>query len=289
MSGERPKAIATGTLMHIGINADCYVLSNGIRVLSQRGIVRAITAKNPDGSGGRESGNLDPYIKGLPNDSRLFEAGVVEFNLTTHGVALGRSAEWFIDLLKSYKSAWRDGDLHSSRVALAKTADSMLDACAAVGLVALIDEATGYEHIRKHGDLARLFDRLLLMQAAKWSRMWPADTIASLCKTYRIEYEGHGAPAPLMGVIGWIYKTILGSDVHGEVKRRNPRRPDREKHHQYFQPQLRELMAGDLVIVKAFSDQSRGREEFRARLLSHYRKEPFQLGLPSTDAAEAAS
>src|ERR1019366_6063272 len=173
---DRPKAIATGTLAHIGINADCYVLSNGIRVLSQRGILRALR-----GSPGNETGSLGQFLGRLPDNSGLLSPGTeLEFDLPNGATALGRPAEWFIDLLKAYKAAWRADKLHASQVKLAKTADAMLDALAGVAIVSLIDEATGYQSVREHGALARLFERLLLSNASKWVKFWDDDIITSL-------------------------------------------------------------------------------------------------------------
>jgi hypothetical protein len=220
---------------------------------------------------------LGAYIARLPNASALVSAGALEFEMPGGGVAIGREAQWFVDMLKAYKAAWRAGLLRSSQVKLAENADAMLDALAGLGLAALIDEATGYQHVRATGDLARLFERLLLSQSARWSRMWPDDVVASVCKTYRIKKEGPGVPAPFLGVIGQIYRIVLGVEVHEEVKRRNPRGPRRDMHHQYFGQDLRRLVSDDLVTIKLLSDQSRDKVEFLKRMMSHYRGDAYQL------------
>lgn len=276
---DRPKAIATGTLAAHGINADCYVLSNGVRVLSQRGIVRALTGKNAEQNGGAEYGGLRRYLARLPSDSAVVTAGPIEFFLPGGGTALGRPAEWFVDLLRAYKTAWRAGLLRSSQVPLAMQADAILDSLAGVGIVALIDEATGYQSVRAHGDLGRLFERMLLANAAKFAKFWADDVIASLARTYRIQYDGRGCPAPMMGVFGWIYPVLLGKDVHEELKRRNPGGPDRDMHHQYFTEEVRAVVRSDQMVIKALSDQSRDKEDFKSRLLGLYRRDGFQLSL----------
>lgn len=275
-SSKKPKAVATGTLAHISINADCYVLSNGVRVLSQRGIMRALAPQ----SGAPGTKDFGRSLERIPNKPAELSSPPIEFELPQGGTcALGRPAEWFVLLLKAYKSAWRSGMLKHSQVRVAELADSLLDALAGVGISALIDEATGYEHVRATGDLARLFDRLLLSQSARWSKMWPEPVVESLCRTYRIRKNGPGVPAPLLGVIGVIYRVVLGADVHDEVKRRNPRGNEREMHHQFFQKDLRRLVSDDLNVIKVLSDQSRDKNEFKARLLAHYRGAGLQLSL----------
>jgi hypothetical protein len=80
----RPIATHRGTIFD-GL-LDCYVLDDGRRVLSGRGMVRALTA-GPE-NGGRESGNLGPYLSRLPNGSALLASGAeTEFTLPGGGLA----------------------------------------------------------------------------------------------------------------------------------------------------------------------------------------------------------
>jgi hypothetical protein len=274
---EMPKAIVTGTLAHIGINADCYVLSNGARVLSQRGIMRALTAGDgaPGGKDfGRMMARLQKNIRGLS-----VPPGVeILFSLPTGGTAVGRDATWFVDLLKGYKAALRAGSLTKQQEPLGRRADEMLDALAGVALVALIDEATGYEEMRQHGALASLFERLLLERAATWERFWTTDLVRSLCRTYSLHQRGNVVPEAFAGVCSWIYRVILGDELYDEIRRRNPPGHDRDMHHSYFNPALRHLAMQDRAIILAFSDQSRNKHEFKRKMLAHYRKKPYQLG-----------
>jgi hypothetical protein len=269
---DRIKAIATGTIF--GGLVDCYVLANEKRVVSQRGALRALTG------GAAGSKDLGRGLARLPSRfAHLTSPPAFEFDLPGGGVALGRDAQWFVDVLKAYKSAWRAGEIvQPSQVKLAKNADAILDALAGVAIVALIDEATGYQALREFDVLSRLFERTLRNEASERRRLWEDGVVDSLCKTYRITRAGHELPAPLMGVIGWIYKLVLGKEVHAEMKRRNPRGVDRAMHHQWFRDELRALVEDDLRIIKALSDTSGSKVEFKRRMLSHYRNVPFQLG-----------
>lgn len=268
----RIKAIATGTIFDGAV--DCYVLANEMRVVSQRGVIRAL-------SGAAGSKDLTRTINRLPSRfAHLSLPPPLEFCLPGGGTALGRDAQWFVDVLKAYKSAWRAGEIaQPSQIRLAKNADAILDALAGVAIVALIDEATGYQALREYDVLSRLFERTLRNEAAARRQLWEDGLVESLCRTYRIKREGSGVPAPLMGVIGWIYKLVLGVEVHTELKRRNPRGADRDMHYQWWRDELRDLVEDDLRIIKALSDTSADKREFKARMLAHYRKQPFQLVL----------
>ncbi|HRE87599.1 MAG TPA: hypothetical protein PK095_00545 [Myxococcota bacterium] len=272
------KAIATGIVKLGPAEVDCYVLEGGIRVLAQRSILNALAGEKNGGTG---FGHLGRYLARLPATyADLSVAPVLEFTPPRGGRTVkGRPTSWFIDLLRAYDEADDLDLLHTQQRHLAKAARVIIRALAGVGLDALVDEATGYQAQRAPDALQRLFARLLSNEARAWQKLWPDALVTSLCKTFRIQHDGTGFPMPLTGVVGHIYATILGTEVHNELKRLNPRGPSRNKHHQHFQPELRQLTEHDLKVVHLLSEQSANKREFWARLNAHYKGEPLQLSL----------
>ena len=127
---------------------------------------------------------------------------------------------------------------------------------------------------------AQLMARMLRFQAAKSSRkLWQEEIVASLCQTYGITRTAKGLPAPLMGVIGWIYRVVLTPEVYAEMKARNPRGADRDLHYEWWTDELRGLLDDDVNVIRALSSTSSGKADFKRRLLAHYRREPLQLGI----------
>lgn len=127
---------------------------------------------------------------------------------------------------------------------------------------------------------AQLMARMLRFQAAKSSRkLWQEEIVASLCQTYGITRTAKGLPAPLMGVIGWIYRVVLTPEVYAEMKERNPRGADRDLHYEWWTDELRGLLDDDVNVIRALSSTSSGKEDFKRRMLAHYRREPLQLGI----------
>lgn len=127
---------------------------------------------------------------------------------------------------------------------------------------------------------AQLMARMLRFQAAKSSRkLWGEEIVASLCQTYGITRTAKGLPAPLMGVIGWIYRVVLTPEVYAEMKERNPRGADRDLHYEWWTDELRGLLDDDVNVIRALSSTSSGKEDFKRRILAHYRREPLQLGI----------
>jgi hypothetical protein len=135
-------------------------------------------------------------------------------------------------------------------------------------------------------DVHAVFDRMLRFEARKDSpRLWEEELIASLCKTYGIRRVGTELPAPLLGVIGWLYRVVLGDDLYAEMKARNPGGDKRALHYQLWQETLRRMVDDDVSVIAAFSGTASSKEDFKARMLAHYRNRPFQLALGGGRAA----
>ena len=180
-----PKATHWGEL-HIGddIAIPCYVLDNGERVFSLKGVVVGLI--------GTEGGQLPEYLKisglqeSLPIDLKPDSDGSVpalfKFDTTTHGVgkiAFGLSVEKFMDLCSAYSSAEDSGQLKTQRQKeIAKTANRLLRACSKVGIIALVDEATGYqyERVRDASDFLQFKLKVFLTEEMRpWEKTFPDD------------------------------------------------------------------------------------------------------------------
>ncbi len=273
--GKTTRAVAVGVLKLGELEIDCYVLDDETRVLSQASIYRALT-------GATGSADLSRYTRRLPAKyAALTVRPVLDFTMPKGGRAKGRSSVWFIELLRAYNDAFINGELHAQQQHLGRQANALLMALAGVGLDALVDEATGYQHIRKSAALSRLFDHYLRSEAAKWQLMWPPEIIGSICKALRLTYDGKGCPPWFGEIARWVYTVVLGQEVYGEMRKRNPRTvgEGNSRHHQFLTDSGRVVTQRDLEIVKGFADQASGPQDFRARVNRFYLGTPLQLQL----------
>lgn len=261
-----PRAISTGALRFGDAEVDCYNLDDGRRVISQRGVVRGLTGGS---KAGRSAGDLPVYVARVPADSRgnLADASAeVSFILPSGTVAIGRDADWFIDLCNAYVDAAIAGTLHPKQRHLAAQARVIVAACSKVGIAALIDEATGFQYLREHGILGDIFARALRDAPGAWSRRWQDDVVDALCRTFRIQRIGKEFPAPLMGVIGKLYKTLLGAEVYEELRRRNPPGDDRDIHTQWMSDEVLAALGDRMEVIKAFAMSTDSKLQFWSRL-----------------------
>lgn len=166
---ESPFAKHKGDLQLGGDSGlECYVLDDGKRVISLRTVVKAIAST--------ESGNLGSYIgaNGLKPflNSELILGETIDFALPgTQFRSRGITAEAFLDICNAYVSALRAGTLETQRQReIAIQASILLSACAKVGLIALIDEATGYQSERE-GDALQLKLRAFIAEELRgWEK-----------------------------------------------------------------------------------------------------------------------
>jgi hypothetical protein len=168
---ETPTAEWAGTLPVGDNELPCYVLNDGRRVISRTGATASLT--------GRGSGNLESYIRVnalqgyLPPD---FTDQMIEFNLAgvTNKTVRGITAESFLDICTAYVRALDDGVLHSDRQReIAAQAAIFAAACAKTGLIALIDEATGYQYDRAEDALRFKLKVFLEDEMRKWEKTFP--------------------------------------------------------------------------------------------------------------------
>lgn len=266
---SRPKATHTGTLFD-GL-LDCYVLADERRVVSRRGMAKAL-------SGAHGSTNLTQYLDRIPGGSAALAACTVfEFSLPGGGVATGIEASVVPDLLQLYVDALGAGSLHSQQLPVAARAAKMLGALAKIGIIALVDEATGYQLQRAAAELSFTFRALLLESKAQWDLMWPVDFVESVCRLHGERFEGGPQPRFLASTYEKLYHLILGEEVCAELKRRNPSPHFGTNHHQWLSPEAREVVKRQIPILIAYADTCGSKDEFWARVEHKYAKRPLQL------------
>ena len=261
------------------IEIPCYVLEDETRVLSQRGMFTALGVRRGGSRGGAQlprfaaSKALAPHIAGETRVA-LMNPMLFEFE----GVkAYGYSATVLVDLCRAVLEARRVGDLHYSQQAMAERCELLLDGLATVGIIALIDEATGYQEVREQRALATILEQFIAEELQPWTKTFPYGFYRQI---FRLRgWDGpHGNQRPQ--VIGhytndFVYDRIAPG-LLAELREQNPALPDghrRNRHHQWFtpdvgHPRLREHIAGVIALMRSATDWA----DFQQRLDIAYPK-----------------
>lgn len=151
-----------GNLDINGIIIACAVLKDGIRVLTQEEFLYAIgRARKAKGGHGSSVDNQIPFLTAknlepfISNELRESTTPIIFRNM--RGLrAYGYRAEILPEICKVYLAAREAGVLTLTQQHIAKRCEILIQGFATVGIIALIDEATGYQDVRSRG-LIRLF------------------------------------------------------------------------------------------------------------------------------------
>ena len=268
MSKNKPLSTVAGApnspLVINDIEIPCYVLEDETRVLSQRGLQSSVGL----GTGGGLSGaprlvefleNMNISIK-KNKDLVARLKNPIEFSPPRGRTAYGYPAEILGDICNAIIQADREGIILSRQEHIVGRAVTLIHGLATVGIIALVDEATGYQEIRKRNDLATILERFIAEHLQPWTRTFPYEFYEQI---FRLKgWPGpDGARRP--SVIGHYTNDIvydrLAPGVLEELKKKNPTLSPgyrRNRHHQWFtpdfgDPRLKEHLAAVMALMRA--------------------------------------
>lgn len=273
---EIPDIAYSGVLSLNGLELPCAVLEDGTRVLSQTGFmnglgikyggVLAAASRGEDGTAplphfvGHKA--LRPFIS-----KELWDllASPVKYR-PDHGgqTAHGIRADLIPRVCEVWLQARAAGALSlAAHQRIALQAEILMRALAHVGIVALVDEATGYQDARTKDALARILERFVADDLKKWVKTFPDAYYKELFRLRGWPYSDNIVARPPLvgGLTNDIVYDRLAPGVKDELKRRTPRDSrGRHKHklHQHLtseagHPALTEHL-GAVVAIMQLSD-----------------------------------
>lgn len=191
-----PKVTHRGVIKIPDLNMEipCFVLDDGRRVISGRGMTAAIGMKGRGQGIARiashrmleinDNNNLPVAIQ----NPLKFEGGSPKVNTPSDGFEAPVLQELCEAILKA-----RDGGLLKTEqeIRYGQYADILTRSFARVGIIALVDEATGYQEIRPRDALNAYLELLVRKELAAWAKTFPDEF-------YKNIYELKGWPWPGM-------------------------------------------------------------------------------------------
>ena len=183
-SGDNPLQLGN-------LQLDCYVLNNGMRVLSGRGIQKALGNNSASGDWLKRfcsTENLQPIFGAGENAIIERAMNPVSFRRKNAGGAQTNTNAYEATFLVDLCSAILDADdlgLIDAPLLVAN-AETIVRAVAKVGIIALVDEATGYdkEKTRAKDELQKYLNIFVSQQASKWVKTFPDEFFEDLYKMW---------------------------------------------------------------------------------------------------------
>ena len=249
------------------IEIDCYVLEDETRVLSRGGFQSALgrhrTSKRHQQSDGANlpvflaASNLSPFV----SNALVTASTPIAFQAPSRGpVAYGYRAELLPEVCEVYEEAYRAGALLPSQLHIAERARIVRKGLGIIGIIGLIDEATGYQDIRARIALATILERFIAKELQPWTKTFPYEFYEQI---YRLKGwpgpDGHKR-SPLIGryTNDIVYERIAPG-VLDELRLRTPKLPSGSRRNKFFQwftpnhghPKLKEHLAGVMALMRA--------------------------------------
>lgn len=270
------------------IEIPCYVLEDETRVLSQRGFLGAIGRSVSRPSGGGEqlpaflsSERLKPFIS-----SELAAASnPILFQPPDGGrVAYGYPAALLPQVCEVYLKARDAGVLQKQQAHIAEQADILIRGLATVGIIALVDEVTGYQDIRAQKALAAILEAFIAKELQPWKMTFPYEFYKEL---YRLRGwvgpDGNKRTQQVGKDTNDIIYSRVAPGVLKELQELNPMQPNGTRkwwHHQWFRLdpgyiKLNQHIAAVMALMRAAPNWTR----FKANLQRAFPKLRDQLEL----------
>ena len=112
---------------------------------------------------------IKPYIS---SNLKVVIDNPVKF-LTPGGIAHGYPATLLVDLCNAVLSAREAGILQHQQLHIARQCEVLIRSLASVGIIALVDEATGYQRVREERALATILERWITKEHERWTQTFP--------------------------------------------------------------------------------------------------------------------
>jgi len=284
-SGDTPLRLA-------GVELDAYVLDDvaQTRVLSQAGYLQALGRNKRAAKRGDE---VPPMLQGAAFEpfltpELLKAVQPVEFRTPSGLVANGYRAETLPLVCEVYLKARDAGTLAPNQKRIAVQADVLMRGLATLGIIALVDEVTGFQHFREQNALAKILERFVTEELRPWVSTFPRDYYKGLYKLRGVEYPDTPQMPSYIGHLtnDIVYKR-LAPGVLDELKRLTPRTKSGRPKHKLHQrltanagyPKLMAHLGSVITIMKLSTDYA----DFKIKLDKLHPQYGTTMQLPFDD------
>lgn len=281
--GRIPIATYPGILPIGESEIPVYVLNDGRRVLSRSSATGVLTA-------GKGGGNLESYIGVHALKKYISESvidGMIEFQIqgVVNKTVKGIEAEAFIEICRGYVRALA-GEIpgekltSESQIEIAVRCSMFLASCAKLGLVALIDEATGYQYARAEDALRIKLRAYLEEEMRKWERTFPNELWVEFGRLTRWAGTVNQRPLYWGKLVMELVYDYLDKDVADWLRKNAPKPRHGQNYHQWLTAQygLKKLVEHIWMLIGMASACTTMRE-LRERMAEKFGRQSLQLTL----------
>jgi hypothetical protein len=277
-----PKAIFGGSDRPIriaDIQVPCFVLDDGRRVITTNGLLDTLMMAR----GGAMVKGMNrfelfvsrPRIRQFVSDE-IFERVKHPIKFLIGGTpAHGFESDTLIELAEAVVAADNAGVLQTQQAAIAFQCRVITSSLTRVGLIALIDEATGYQQKRDSDELQQILTAYLLPEHRPWMQTIPHEFTSEVYRVYGWNPQSNNRGPRYAGKLirQLIYERMPKPVLPklDEINPSNSKYQRRHKHHQFLtEKQGLDHFRSQVITVMTLLRISKNKGEFRRHLQSYF-------------------
>jgi hypothetical protein len=235
-----------GELNLNGLKISCYVLQDGRRILSTSGMQKALAIVNDEKE--RSSGRLAEILSSkhvsscISNENLSAKISPILCYRGAQKIA-GYEASVLPEIceimlkVRDY-AVTNNIELGSRQKAVIAQSDIIIRALARVGIIALVDEATGYQYDREKDELQKILKAYISEELLPWQKRFPDVFYKELFRLNGWDFTVNGIKKR-PGIIGkwtnmFIYEE-LPNGVLDELKKKTPKSESGNRPSRYHQ------------------------------------------------------
>lgn len=275
--GELPIATHEGEFPLGDLMIACAVLPNGKRIITQATFLRALGRSRSPKAGTGVLATVDglPFflqadaIKPFVSEDLAMSTTPIFYRNLGGGKGVGYDAEILPAVAEVYlrfRDAFmsKKGQIPDRYKRMIAAADLLIRGLARVGIIALVDEATGYQRDRAKDALRQILEKFIAKELRPWVRTFPDEFYEHLFRLRGLEYPRDTVKKP--AYFGHLTNDIvyrrLAPGVLEELKRITPRTSEGKlKHHLHRRlsentghPKLRDHLAKVVTVMQLSRD-----------------------------------
>lgn len=198
---------------------------------------------------------------------------------------VGYAAEALPEICNIWLQARQEGKLYEQQADRAQAAEIVMRGLAELGIIALVDEATGYQDTRDRDALQAILDKYLQKEFATWAKRFPDAFYREIFRLRGWSWNVMSVARP--GVVGRYTNDIayerLAPGILEELQRLSPSQDSGgrlRKHHQHLTEEIgHPALAQHLHAVIGLMRASATWEQFKTMLDRAFPKKGTQLEL----------
>lgn len=253
------KATHSGELRIGSLTLLCHVLEDGTRVVSQSSINTSLKlTRTSNLSKFISNGILKEYVN---DELRMSVNNPIIFKRRMGGnPTFGYKATILVDICDIILQANKENVLMEDKKHVVQQAEILIRSFAKVGIVALIDEATGYQEVRQKDALQKILDAYLSKELSAWAKRFPDDFYKEIFRLKGWPYNQMSVKRP--SCVGNYTQDIvyrrLAPEILKELEKKNPKDDKgrrKHTHHQFLtqdigHPALAQHLYGAIGLMR---------------------------------------